>query len=307
MTKISIIGAGQVGGTTALYIAEKGLGDIILLDVVEGLPQGKALDLKQAAPLQSYDIDIIGTNDYKEIKDSDLVVVTAGIARKPGMSREDLVNTNYKIIKEVSLQIKKYSSESKVIVVTNPLDVMTYAVWKVTNFASNSVFGMSGVLDGCRFATFIAHKLKVSAQEVNAMVLGGHGDAMVPLPQYTTVTGIPITKLLDKDTINKLIDRTIHGGAEIVSYLKTGSAFYAPAASIAKMVESIIEDKKRIMPVSAYVTGEYGISGIYLGVPVILGKNGVEHIIELDLTEEENKKLLNSAEVVKNTIAILDL
>ncbi|MFQ6120157.1 MAG: malate dehydrogenase, partial [Methanosarcinales archaeon] len=214
MTKISIIGAGQVGGTTALYIAEKGLGDIILLDVVEGLPQGKALDLKQAAPLQSYDIDIIGTNDYKEIKDSDLVVVTAGIARKPGMSREDLVNTNYKIIKEVSLQIKKYSSESKVIVVTNPLDVMTYAVWKVTNFASNSVFGMSGVLDGCRFATFIAHKLKVSAQEVNAMVLGGHGDAMVPLPQYTTVTGIPITKLLDKDTINKLIDRTIHGGAE---------------------------------------------------------------------------------------------
>ncbi|HEY6586429.1 MAG TPA: malate dehydrogenase [Candidatus Methanoperedens sp.] len=306
MPKITIIGAGAVGATAAQRIAEKELGDVVMTDIVEGLPQGKALDIMEAGPLLGYDSNIIGTNDYKDIEGSDVVVITAGIARKPGMTREDLLKINTKIITDVSQNIKSYAPDSVVITVTNPLDIMTYVSMKTTGFEPNRVFGMSGVLDSGRFATFIALELGCSVRDIKAMVLGGHGDTMVPLPRFTTVSGVPITELMPESTINRLVDRTINGGAEIVNLLKTGSAFYAPSAAVTNMVEAVIKDTKRILPVCAYLSGEYGKKDIYLGVPVKLGKIGIEEILELELTAEEKKALDRSAEAVKSGIASLN-
>jgi malate dehydrogenase len=306
MPKITIIGAGAVGATAAQRIAEKELGDVIMTDIVEGLPQGKALDILEAGPLLGYDSNIIGTNDYKDIEGSDVVVITAGIARKPGMTREDLLKINTKIITDVSKNIKLYAPDSVVITVTNPLDIMTYVSMKTTGFEPNRVFGMSGVLDSGRFATFIALELGCSVRDIKAMVLGGHGDTMVPLPRFTTVSGVPITELMPESTISRLVDRTINGGAEIVNLLKTGSAFYAPSAAVMNMVEAVIKDTKRILPVCAYLSGEYGKKDIYLGVPVKIGKKGIEGILELELTIEEKKALDRSAEAVKSGIASLN-
>ncbi len=303
MPKITIIGAGAVGATAAQRIAEKELGDVVLTDIVEGLPQGKALDLMEAAPLFGYDSKITGTNDYKDIEGSDVVVITAGIARKPGMTREDLLKINTKIIREVSQNIAKYAPESIIITVTNPLDIMTYVTMKTTGFEPARVFGMSGVLDAGRFASFIAMELGCSVRDISAMVLGGHGDTMVPLPRFTTVSGVPITELIPEDTIRRLVERTVNGGAEIVNLLKTGSAFYAPSAAVANMVEAVIKDTKRILSVCAYLDGEYGRKDIYLGIPVKLGRRGVEEVIELKLTEDEKKALDRSAEAVMAGIA----
>ncbi len=305
MSKITVIGAGMVGATAAQRIVEKELGNVVLTDIVEGLPQGKALDLMESGPLCGYDSKLIGTNDYKEIEDSEVVVITAGIARKPGMKREDLLRINAKIIKEVSQNIAKYAPESVVITVTNPLDIMTYATMRITNFQPNRVFGMSGVLDSGRFASFIAMELGCSVRDVNAMVLGGHGDTMVPLPRFTTVSGVPITELMSESTVQHLVERTVNGGAEIVNLLKTGSAFYAPSAAVTNMVEAVIKDTKRILPVCAYLNGEYEKNDIYLGVPVKLGRNGVEEIIELTLKDDEKKVLDKSAEAVKSGISSL--
>ncbi len=306
MNKVSIIGSGNVGSTTALYLAEKKLADIYLFDVVEGLPRGKALDAEEGAPIRRYDIEIRGTEDFSALTDSDVVVITAGVARRPGMSRDDLLATNSKIMKSVAEKVAQYTPNSIIVVVSNPLDVMAYLALKVTGFALKRVVGMAGILDSTRFRYFIAQKLGISVADTTAIVLGGHGDSMVPLPRYTTVSGIPITELLPRDTIEKLIERTRKGGAEIVSYLKTGSAFYAPAAAVAEMVECIIRDKRRILPCSAYLRGEYGIEGLFVGVPVLLGKNGVEKIIELELTPDEKDALQNSASAVENVIEKLE-
>lgn len=306
MPKITIIGAGAVGATTAQRIAEKELGDVVMTDIVEGLPQGKALDILEAGPLFGYDSNIIGTNDYKDIEGSDVVVITAGIARKPGMTREDLLKINTKIITDVSENIKRYAPDSVVLTVTNPLDIMTYVSMRTTGFEPNRVFGMSGVLDSGRFATFIALELDCSVRDINAMVLGGHGDTMVPLPRFTTVSGVPITELMPESTINRLVDRTINGGAEIVNLLKTGSAFYAPSAAVTNMVEAVIKDTKRILPACAYLNGQYGKKDIYLGVPVKLGSVGIDDILELELTGEEKKALDRSAEAVKSGIISLN-
>jgi malate dehydrogenase len=306
MPKITIIGAGAVGATAAQRIVQMELGDVVMTDIVEGLPQGKALDLAQAGPLCGYDSKVTGTNEYEGIEDSDVVVVTAGIARKPGMTREDLLKINGKIIKEVSQNIAKYAPDSIVIIVSNPLDIMTYVAMKTTGFEPRRVFGMSGVLDSGRFATFIAMELGCSVRDISAMVLGGHGDTMVPLPRFTTVSGIPITELMSKDTIQRLVERTVNGGAEIVNLLKTGSAFYAPSASVTNMVEAVLKDTKRVMPVCAYLSGEYGKRDIYLGVPVKLGRRGIEDIIELELTADERKALDRSAEALRSGIASMN-
>jgi len=306
MPKITIIGAGAVGATAAQRIAEKELGNVVMTDIVEGLPQGKALDLLEAGSLLGYDSNIIGTNDYRDIEGSDVVVITAGIARKPGMTRDDLLKINTKIITDVSQNIKRYAPDSVVITVTNPLDIMTYVTLKTTGFEPNRVFGMSGVLDSGRFAAFIALELDCSVRDINAMVLGGHGDSMVPLPRFTTVSGVPITELMPESTINRLVERTINGGAEIVNLLKTGSAFYAPSAAVTNMVEAVIKDMNRILPVCAYLSGEYGKKDIYLGVPVKIGRNGIEEILELELTDEERKALDRSADAVKSGIASLN-
>ncbi len=307
MTKITVVGAGFVGATTVQRIAEKELGDVVMTDIIEGMPQGKALDLMESAPIVGFDVNVVGTNDYKDMQDSDIVVITAGIARKPGMSRDDLVKTNSNIVGEVSENIQKYAPDSIVIVVTNPLDIMTHVALMKTGFHPGRVIGMSGVLDSARFATFVAMELGCSVRNVDAMVLGGHGDLMVPLPRHTTVSGIPITELMDEAAIDRLVQRTINGGAEIVELLKTGSAFYAPSAAITLMVESIVRDQKRILPVAAYMYGQYGYEEIYLGVPVKLGRMGVEAVIELDLTEPEQEMLARSAEAVKEAISTLDL
>ena len=305
MPKITVIVAGAVGATAAQRIVEKELGDVVLTDIVEGLPQGKALDILEAGPLFGYDSKITGTNDYRDIEGSDVVVITAGIARKPGMTREDLLKINTKIIREVSQNIARYAPNSIVITVTNPLDIMTYVTMKTTGFPPSRVFGMSGVLDSGRFAAFIAMELGCSARDINAMVLGGHGDTMVPLPRFTTVSGVPITELMPEKTIQRLVERTVNGGAEIVNLLKTGSAFYAPSAAVTNMVEAVVKDTKRILPVCAYLNGEYGRKGIYLGVPVKLGRRGVEEIIDLKLTDEEKKALDRSADAVSSGIASL--
>jgi len=306
MPKITIIGAGAVGATTAQRIAEKEFGDVVLTDIVEGLPQGKALDLLEAGPLFGYDSNIMGTNDYEDIKGSNVVVITAGIARKPGMTREDLLKINTKIITDVSQNIKLHAPDSVVITVTNPLDIMTYVAMKILGFEHNRVFGMSGVLDSGRFSTFIALELGCSVRDINAMVLGGHGDTMVPLPRFTTVSGVPITELMSESTIKRLVERTINGGAEIVNMLKTGSAFYAPSAAVTNMVEAVIKDTKRILPACAYLNGEYGKKDIYLGVPVKLGRKGISQIIELELTREEKKALDISSDAVRSGIASLN-
>jgi malate dehydrogenase len=307
LTKISIIGAGFVGATTVQRLADNRLGDLVLVDIIEGMPQGKALDLIESAPILGFDINILGTNDYKDIKGSDIIVITAGIARKPGMSRDDLVKINSRIISEICSNIIIYAPSAVIIVVTNPLDLMTYIAFKKTGFSSRKVLGMSGVLDSGRFAAFIAMELGCSVKDVDTMVLGGHGDSMVPLLQFTTVSGIPISELMDQQTIDRLVARTINGGAEIVNLLKTGSAFYAPSAAITTMVESIVCDHKHILPASAYLTGQYGYSDIFLGVPVKLGRAGIEQIIELKLTDSEQAMLDRSAEAVKQGIAKLDI
>jgi malate dehydrogenase len=307
LKKITVVGAGFVGATTVQRIAEKELGDVVMTDIIEGMPQGKALDLMESAPIEGFDVEVLGTNDYQDIKGSDVVVITAGIARKPGMTRDDLIKINSNIVGEVCENIKKFAPESIVIVVTNPLDIMTYIALKKTGFHPSRVFGMSGVLDSARFATFVAMELGCSPKDVDAMVLGGHGDTMVPLPRHTTVSGVPITELMDEATIDNLVKRTVNGGAEIVELLKTGSAFYAPSAAITAMVESIVRDQHRILPVAVYLHGQYGHDGIYLGVPVKLGQQGVEAILELDLTESEQAMLDKSAEAVKIGISTLDI
>lgn len=308
MNKVSIIGAGQVGSTLALLLAKKELAyDIVLVDVVEGIPQGKALDLAELAPIEGYDVKITGTNNYEDIKESDVVVITAGLPRKPGMNRDDLLKANAGIIKEVSLNIKKYAENSKVIVVTNPLDVMSYLVLKTTGFDKTKVMGMAGILDSARFSYFIAKELGVSVKDINTMVLGSHGDSMIPIPRHSTVSKIPITKLLPEDKIKDIVERTRNAGAEIVSLLKTGSAFYAPAGSISVMVESILNDEKKIITASILLEGEYGIKDTFIGVPVKLGKNGVEKIIEIDLTIEEKKAFEKSAFAIKEEIRKLEL
>lgn len=301
--KLSVIGAGNVGATTVQRLAELNIADVTMVDIVEGMPQGKALDISQAAPIMGYDVDVTGTNDYADIEGSDIVVVTAGIARKPGMDRDDLLATNIKITQQVCGSIEEYTPGSIIITVTNPLDIITYAASKATSLERGKVFGMSGLLDSSRFESFIAKEVGCSAKDVNAMVLGGHGDSMVPLPEHATVSGMPLPELLDKKSIDRLVDRTINAGAEIVGHLKTGSAFYAPSAAIASMAESVLLDKKRIMPASAYLEGEYGYNDICLGVPVILGKNGVEKIIELELKPEQKAALDRSAEAVKTGIS----
>ncbi len=303
MSKVAVIGSGNVGATTVQRLAELNIADIVMLDIVEGMPQGKALDILQAAPLIGYDVDVIGTNDYADISGSDVVVVTAGIARKPGMERDDLLATNIKITQQVCENIEKYAPDAIIITVTNPLDIITYAALRCTQSDRNRVFGMSGLLDSSRFASFIAKEMNCSVRDVNAMVLGGHGDSMVPLPEYSTVSGIPLNALMDEKTIEKIVNRTINAGAEIVEYMKNGSAFYAPSAAIASMVEAILNDTKKIVPVSAFLNGEYGQHDICLGVPVKLGKEGVEEIIELELSSREMAALERSASAVKEGIA----
>jgi len=307
MVKISVIGAGNVGATTVQRLAELEIGEIVMTDVVEGMPQGKALDLMQAGAIKGYDTSILGTNSYADIADSDLVIITAGIARKPGMTREDLIKTNSKIIIEVSKNIAKYSPEAIVLNVTNPLDIITYVAMKSTGFDPKKVFGMSGVLDAGRFASFIAEEIKCSQKDIQAMVIGGHGDLMVPLPQYTTVSGIPLTHLLPEATISRLVQRTVNGGAEIVELLKQGSAFYAPSSAIVAMTESIIKDQKRILPASAYLEGQYGQEGIYFGVPAKLGASGIEEILELELTGEQQEILKKSSETIRKVVSELEI
>lgn len=307
MVKISVIGAGNVGATTVQRLAELEIGEIVMTDVVEGMPQGKALDLMQAGAIKGYDTSILGTNSYADIADSDLVIITAGIARKPGMTREDLIKTNSKIIIEVSKNIAKYSPEAIVLNVTNPLDIITYVAMKSTGFDPKKVFGMSGVLDAGRFASFIAEEIKCSQKDIQAMVIGGHGDLMVPLPQYTTVSGIPLTHLLPEATISRLVQRTVNGGAEIVELLKQGSAFYAPSSAIVAMTESIIKDQKRILPASAYLEGQYGQEGIYFGVPAKLGASGIEEILELELTGKQQEILKKSSETIRKVVSELEI
>lgn len=305
--KVSIVGAGNVGATAAHWIASKELADVVLIDIMEGVPQGKALDLLQAMPVEKRDCAILGTNDYADTANSDIVVITAGIPRKPGMSRDDLLNTNFKIMQDVVGKVVKYSPNCIIIVVSNPLDAMAQAAFKLSGFSRNRVLGMAGVLDSARFRTFIAQELNVSVENVTAFVLGGHGDTMVPLARYSTVAGIPITELIEPTKLAALIERTSNGGAEIVKYLKTGSAFYAPSASAVEMVESILKDKKKILPCAVHLEGEYGIKGLFVGVPVKLGANGMEQIIEIKLTAEEQAALNKSANSVKELITVIGL
>jgi malate dehydrogenase len=303
--KVSIVGAGNVGATAAHWIASKELADVVLIDIMEGVPQGKALDLLQAMPVEKRDSNIVGTNDYADTANSDIVVITAGIPRKPGMSRDDLLNTNYKIMQDVVSKVVKYSPNCIIIVVSNPLDAMAQAAYKLSGFSRNRVLGMAGVLDSARFRTFIAQELDVSVENVTAFVLGGHGDTMVPLPRYSTVAGIPITELIEPAKLAALVERTANGGAEIVKYLKTGSAYYAPSASAVEMVEAILKDKKKILPCAVYLEGEYGIKGLFVGVPVKLGANGLEQIIEIKLTADEQSALNKSAASVKELVAVI--
>lgn len=306
-SKVSIIGAGNVGATCAFRIVERGYADVVMVDIIEGLPQGKGLDMLQATPIVDVDVKVVGTNNYEETSDSDVVVITSGVPRKPGMSRDDLVLTNMKIVKEVTEKVVRYSPNCIIIMVANPLDAMTQLALHVSKFPRHRVFGQSGILDTARMRTFIAQELNVSVKDVYACVLGGHGDTMVPIVRLCTVGGVPITELLPKAKIDALVDRTIKGGGEIVSLLKTGSAFYAPATATAQMVEAIILDKKQILPCAAYLEGEYGINGVVVGVPVKLGKNGIEQIIELKLTPEEGAALKKSAEAVRELVKVMNL
>ncbi|MBF0227085.1 MAG: malate dehydrogenase [Desulfobacterales bacterium] len=300
--KVTVIGAGNVGATAAQRLAEKELCDVVLIDVADGMPQGKSLDLSEASPIEKHDASIVGSNDYLPAKDSDIFIITAGLARKPGMSRGDLLKTNAEIVKNVTKNIVAVAPNSILIIVSNPLDAMCHVAYEASGFPKNRVIGMAGILDSARFRTFIAMELDVSVESTYALVLGGHGKTMVPLPRYSTVGGIPITEWLPKEKIEALIERTRNGGAEIVSLLKTGSAYYAPASAAVEMAESIIKDKKKILPCATYLTGQYGISDLFIGVPVKLGKSGVEEVIEVKLTEEENKALHSSADAVKSLV-----
>jgi malate dehydrogenase len=303
--KVTIVGAGNVGATAAHWIAAKELADVVLLDVAEGIPQGKALDLLQAMPIEKKDVSIVGTNDYADTAVSDIVVITAGIPRKPGMSRDDLLNTNSKIMNDVVSKVVATSPESILIIVSNPLDAMAQAAYKQSKFPRERVIGMAGVLDSARFRTFIAEELEVSVENVTAFVLGGHGDTMVPLSRYSTMAGIPITELIEPEKLKALETRTANGGAEIVKFLKTGSAYYAPSAAAVEMVEAILKDKKKILPCAAYLEGEYGIHGLYVGVPCKLGAKGLEKIIEIKLTEDEQAALNKSADAVKELCTVI--
>lgn len=305
--KVTIVGAGFVGATCARRIVEKDLADVVLIDIIEGLPQGRALDLMESAPVEGYSAQIIGTNDYKDTKNSDIVVITAGIARKPGMSRDDLLQTNAKIIKDVVKKAVAQSPNAILIMVTNPLDVISYLAYKISGFKPNRVIGMAGILDSSRYRFFTGEALGIAPHLVQAFVLGGHGDSMVPLPRYTTVNGIPITQLLSKEKIDEINERTRNGGAEIVGLLKTGSAFYAPSASVVEMVKSILLNENKILPCCVYLNGEYGLKDVYCGVPVRLSQKGVEEIVKIDLTKEELASLKKSSDAVKENIKKLDL
>jgi len=306
VNKITVVGAGNVGATTAQRVAEKELArSVVVVDVLDGIPQGKGLDQWQSAPIELFDSRIIGTNTYDETADSDLVIITAGIARKPGMSRDDLLNTNAGIVKQVSENIKRTSPNAIVIVVSNPLDVMCFVAKAATGFPRQRVIGMAGVLDTARYRAFLATALDVSVRDIQAMVLGGHGDTMVPLVSYTTVSGIPIRQLLAEDKINAIVDRTRNGGAEIVKYLKTGSAYYAPSSGAVQMAEAIVNDQRRILPCSAWLEGEYGLNGLFLGVPCKLGRRGLEQVIEVELTAAERAALAKSAEAVREPMSVL--
>lgn len=297
--KVTVVGAGNVGATAAQRLAEKELCDVVLVDIVEGVPQGKSLDLTEAAPIEKHDAKLTGANAYEATANSDIVIITAGIPRKPGMSRDDLISTNAGIIRSVTEQIVKYSPNTILIIVSNPLDAMCHVALEASGFPKNRVIGMAGVLDSARFRAFIAMELNVSVENTHAFVLGGHGDTMVPLPRYSTVAGIPITELIPKERIDALVDRTANGGAEIVGLLKTGSAYYAPASAAVEMAESIIKDKKKVLPCAAYLQGEYGINDLFIGVPVKLGKDGIEQVIEITLTEDEKAALMKSAAAVQ--------
>ncbi len=305
--KIALIGAGQIGGTLALLAATKELGDVILFDVVDGVPQGKALDLSQSGPVEGFNASLKGTSEYKDIAGADVVIVTAGVPRKPGMSRDDLLEINLKVMEQVGAGIAKYAKDAFVICITNPLDAMVWALQKFSGLPTNRVVGMAGVLDSARFRYFIADELKVSVEDVTAFVLGGHGDTMVPLPRYSTVAGIPLTDLvklgwLSKDKLEQIVQRTRDGGAEIVGLLKTGSAFYAPAASAIEMAESYLKDKKRILPCAAFLTGQFGIKDTYVGVPVVIGAGGVEKVVEISLSSSEQKQFDKSVAAVAGLV-----
>lgn len=303
--KISVIGAGHVGEVTAFKIAEKELGDVVLLDIIEDMPIGKGLDILEGGPVGKYDSSITGSNAYEDTANSDIVVITAGIPRKPGMSRDELVGTNFGIVKSVTENVAEQSPNAILLVVSNPLDAMVYTAFKVSGFPKNRVFGMAGILDTTRFRAFISMELKVSVENIQALVLGGHGDTMVPIARYTTVSGIPLSHFLPQDRIDAIIERTRKGGGEIVKYLKTGSAYYAPSLAVTEMVESVIRDKKKILPCAAYLEGEYGIKDLYFGVPIKLGAKGVEEIIEIDLTEEEKEAIKNSEAAVRSIVDLL--
>jgi len=303
--KITVVGGGNVGASCAVNLAYKELGDIVLVDVVEGVPQGKALDMLQMGPVEGYDVRITGANDYAPTANSDVVVITAGLARKPGMSRDDLLVANHEVVKAVTEQVVKYSPNCIIVLVTNPLDAMCWTAFKTSKFPKHRVIGMAGVLDSARFRTFIAQELDVSVENVTAVVMGGHGDTMVPVVRLSGVSGIPLTELIAPDKLAAIVDRTRNGGAEIVKYLKTGSAYYAPSASAVEMVESILKDKKKVLPCAAYLEGEYGINGLFVGVPVKLGAKGVEQIYQIKLTEEEKGMLAKSAASVQELVDIL--
>lgn len=305
-SKVTVIGAGNVGANTAQKIALKELADVVVVDVVEGVPQGKALDMLESAPVEGYDVRLVGTNSYEETSGSEVVVITAGFPRKPGMSRDDLLLANYEVVKSATQQAVAHSPNAILILVTNPLDAMCWTALKTSGFPRARVIGMAGVLDTARFRTFIAEELDVSFENVTAMVLGGHGDTMVPLVRFTNISGIPLSELTSRQTIERLVQRTRDGGAEIVKYLKTGSAYYAPAASTVEMVESILKDKKKVLPCAVHLEGEYGIQGLFVGVPVKLGKSGVEKIYEIKLDEAESAALRKSADAVQELVSVLE-
>ena len=305
--KVTVVGAGNVGATAAHRLVDKELCDVVLIDIVEGMPQGKALDLAESAPIEGYDCRLVGSNGYKESADSDVVLITSGLPRKPGMSRDDLLKTNSDIVGQVTEQVAKYSPNSIIIVVSNPLDAMTQVAFRKSGFGKNRVMGMAGVLDSARMRCFLAEALNVSVENVTAFVLGGHGDTMVPLPRYSTCAGIPVTELLPKEQLDAIITRTANGGAEIVGLLKTGSAYYAPSLGAVEMTEAIIKDKKKILPCAVFLEGEYGINNLFVGVPVKLGKNGVEQIIEISLTNDERAALQKSAAAVQELVDILEI
>ena len=305
-TKVTIVGSGNVGATTAHWIASKGLADVVLIDIIEGVPEGKGLDLFEAMPIAKQDVTVTGTENYADTANSNIVVITAGVPRKPGMSRDELLSINFRIMRDVVGNVVRHSPNCILVIVSNPLDAMAHAAYKLSRFPRSRVIGMAGVLDAARFRTFIAQELKVSVEDVTALVLGGHGDTMVPLARCSTVAGIPITELLDSAKLSRLIQRTRDGGAEIVKYLKTGSAFYAPGAAVAEMVESILRDKHRVLPCAAYLEGEYGIHGLFMGVPCKLGAKGLEQVLEIKLTEQEQAEFKKSSDAVKGLVDVIE-